>query len=150
MSTRVPPAVVLLIHFGLVWLTNRYLNNFSFGIPGQKTISIIVALAGILILLLSMYAFRKAKTTIDPMSPDKASTLISSGIFGISRNPIYLALLCLLLAWIFRLGNLTAIVFGLTFLLSITHFQIRAEEKALENKFGEEYRKYKSTVRRWL
>jgi protein-S-isoprenylcysteine O-methyltransferase Ste14 len=63
---------------------------------------------------------------------------------------MYLALLLILMAWIIRQGNLVAVILAITFVWQLTHFQIRAEEKALEEKFGEKYSEYRSKVRRWI
>jgi protein-S-isoprenylcysteine O-methyltransferase Ste14 len=54
------------------------------------------------------------------------------------------------MAWIIRQGNLVAVILAITFVWQLTHFQIRAEEKALEEKFGEKYSEYRSKVRRWI
>jgi len=93
---------------------------------------------------------RRAGTTVDPMDPTKASSLVVSGIYRISRNPIYLALLLILMAWIIRQGNLVAVFLAVTFVWQLTHFQIRAEEQALEEIFREKYSEYRLEVRRWI
>jgi len=150
MNQRVPPAIVLLVHFGVVWLLNKYLKFANFTIPGQGTVAILLGISGCALVIYSMYTLHRANTTIDPIFPEKASSLITAGPFSISRNPIYLALLLILMAWIIWLGNAVAVLLPVTFVWHLTYFQIKAEEAALEEKFGTVYQKYKLKVRRWI
>ena len=150
MGPRVPPSVVFLIHFGLVWISSKYLTFANFTFPGQELITLLLSITGIVIAVTAILAMRRAGTTVDPVVPSKASSLVNSGIYSISRNPIYLALLLILMAWIIRQGNLVAVFLAITFVWQLTHFQIRSEEKALEEKFGEKYSEYRSKVRRWI
>ena len=102
-----------------------------------------VALAGI-------WEFRKAKTTINPTSPEKASYLVSGGIYRVTRNPMYLGMQFILIATIFKFGNYYGFIALPLFILYITQFQIKPEERIIEKIFGEEYCQYKKKVRRWL
>jgi protein-S-isoprenylcysteine O-methyltransferase Ste14 len=63
---------------------------------------------------------------------------------------MYLGLLLLLTAWAIWLSNPVALIFLPVFMLYMTLFQIRPEEKALLDKFGSEYLAYMRSVRRWL
>lgn len=150
MKPSVPPVVVFLVHFCLVWLINKYLYFAKFTFIGQRAVTLILIIAGIAIALIAIYTMYKAKTTIDPVVPNQASSLVSTSIFRISRNPMYLALLLILIAWIVWKGSLMAMFLPVTFVWYMTHFQIRAEEKALEGNFGEQYREYRLKVRRWI
>ena len=150
MKQRVPPAIVLLVHFGVAFLLKRYLRLANFSISGQETVAILLGISGCALVIYSMYTLHRAHTTIDPIFPDKATSLITTGPFSVSRNPIYLALLLILLAWITRLGNVVAVLLSVTFVWHLTRFQIKAEEEALEEKFGTAYQEYKLKVRRWI
>lgn len=106
-----------------------------------------VALA-LIIIMTAFLSFRRVKTHIEPWKP--TSTIVSGGIFGISRNPIYLAFCCanigigmILNSWWVLLGFMPTAI--LIYLIAI-----KPEEIYLERKFGKEYLQYKSTVRRWL
>ena len=94
--------------------------------------------------------FRRSDTTVDPRTPEKASTLVTSGLYSISRNPMYLGLLIMMIAWGVYLTNVFSIAFVVGYVLYLTKFQIKPEEAALENLFGEDYTAYKGRVRRWL
>lgn len=106
-------------------------------------------LAGILALG-SLWRFWQARTTVSPMTPEKTSSLVTDGVYAWSRNPMYLSLLLVLLAYFLWLGNGLGIVVLATFVLALTHWQIKAEESALLALFGEEYAQYCNRVRRWI
>ena len=95
-------------------------------------------------------AFAKAKTTINPVAIDTASSLVSTGIYGVSRNPMYVALAALLVAVALAEGNLWLLFGPLFFVAFITRFQIVPEERAMLAKFGADYAAYRRRVRRWL
>ena len=104
----------------------------------------------LLIGLIAFFQFRRSRTTIDPRNPEKASKLVSSGIYGYSRNPMYLALLVMLLAWGLHLGNAFNILVAAGFVSYMTRFQIIPEERALASIFGNDYLTYKAKVPRWI
>jgi len=145
----VPPAVVLIFAV-LMWLISQitpqidFLGNFRILIPG------IFIAAGVLLMLVSASAFRKVKTTINPMRPENSSALVTSGVYRFSRNPIYVADLLILLGWGFYLSNPYALVLIAVFVLYETRFQIMPEERALQTRFGDQYLDYTARVRRWI
>ena len=95
-------------------------------------------------------AFRRARTTVDPTRPQQASSLVTSGVYRLTRNPMYVGLSCVLAAWAVFLGSAWALLGPIAFMLYIGRFQIAPEERALEKLFGDEYTDYRSKVRRWL
>lgn len=84
------------------------------------------------------------------MNPDNAAKLVTIGIYRVSRNPMYLGMLLFLLAWALFLSNYAALFPPVLFVISMTLFQIKPEEKTLHNKFGPEYDDYSRRVRRWI
>ena len=112
--------------------------------------AVVMVLLGLVISLGGVVTFKGANTTMDPKHPDQASTLISSGIYRYSRNPMYLGVLFMLVGWGFYLANLLSILCVLIFVGYITRFQIIPEERLLQEKFGSEFLSYKRRVRRWL
>jgi len=95
-------------------------------------------------------SFRKAKTSVNPITPDACSSLVVSGIYKKTRNPMYVGFLFFLIGWGLFLSNLFSLVLPAGFFLYMNRFQIQAEEQALESFFGAEYMAYKNRVRRWL
>jgi protein-S-isoprenylcysteine O-methyltransferase Ste14 len=97
-----------------------------------------------------VYQFWRHRTTVNPMRPDQTSSLVTSGIYRISRNPIYLADLVILVAWMVWLGAWINIIWLAAFVVYISRFQILPEERMLAGKFGEEWDSYCARVRRWI
>jgi protein-S-isoprenylcysteine O-methyltransferase Ste14 len=100
--------------------------------------------------VLGLLAFRAARTTVNPLHPEKASALVSAGVYRVTRNPMYVGMLSLLLAWAAFLATPVALVGPLLFALYITRFQIIPEERILRERFGEPYVEYMKQVRRWI
>ena len=122
----------------------KYLGLLAIGKAGTQSVIAI----GISTVLLCAYLFRQKDTTIKPFQ--ESSYLVREGIFNYSRNPIYLGMITILIGlWIF-LGSLTPIFIIPVFTWLIQEVFIKEEERILEAKFGENYRKYKATVRRWI
>jgi protein-S-isoprenylcysteine O-methyltransferase Ste14 len=84
------------------------------------------------------------------MKPESSSSLVVSGIYRWSRNPMYLGFLLGLLGWAIFLSNVLAFLFLPVFILYMNRFQIEPEEKALAVLFGKQFAAYKSRVRQWL
>lgn len=95
-------------------------------------------------------AFRHAGTTIDPVNIERASALVTTGVFARTRNPMYVSMALLLLAWAAWLGHIVLLAGPTFFILYITAFQIAPEERALATKFGTEYAAYCGRTPRWL
>ena len=94
--------------------------------------------------------FTQAKTTIDPVHIDRASRLVTSGAFSITRNPMYVSMACLLVALAFYLSVPWLFLGPVLFVLFITRFQIIPEERVMTEKFGDAYATYRERVRRWI
>jgi protein-S-isoprenylcysteine O-methyltransferase Ste14 len=103
-----------------------------------------------LIALAAFGAFWKARTSINPLKPERASVLVTHGIYRFTRNPMYLSLLLLLLSYASYLWTWEAIVGPIAFVAYVTRFQIVPEERVLESKFGSDFAEYKRRVRRWI
>jgi protein-S-isoprenylcysteine O-methyltransferase Ste14 len=102
------------------------------------------------IALWAVASFARARTTINPLDPSRASTLVTGGIFRITRNPLCLSLLLLLIAYAVRLGSWAEWLGPVLFVAYVTRFQIIPEEEILARKFGAAFLAYKSRTRRWL
>src|SRR5262249_3498807 len=109
-----------------------------------------LALIGLGFSVAGVTAFRRVRTTINPHKPTAASSLVSGGAYRITRNPMYLGLLLLLLQGAVFLSNPLAVLLVPVFVLYINRLQIDPEERALSSLFGNEYAAYKRSVRRWL
>lgn len=102
------------------------------------------------IFLLALVSFGLAKTTINPLDPSRASTLVTGGIFRLTRNPMCLSLLLLLVSYALRLDSWVEWLGPVIFAAYITRFQIIPEERTLAEKFGAAFHAYKDKTRRWI
>lgn len=146
----IPPPLVMLLVGLMMWVLSRLIPSLTLAWLQSTMVAYLFALTGLAISVISMVAFRRAQTTMDPKHPASASNLISSGIYRYSRNPMYLGVLLVLAGWGIYLGNVLSLLCLLIFVAYITLFQIIPEERLLSEKFGVAFDNYKSEVRRWL
>ena len=144
----VPPLALLFICAVAAYLLAHFLPLYSFDAPlwlvGFELI------AAIAFLLPAIVGFRKHRTTVNPISPDAATALVTEGVYSITRNPMYVGMLLMLLGLVFWLGAVSALAMVLAFFSLIDRHQIAVEERTLLNKFGQSYRDYAERVPRWL
>lgn len=113
-------------------------------------VAVALSLASAALVLAAVTAFGRARTTINPLYPERAAVLVTHGVYRFTRNPMYLSLLLLLLAYAIRLGPVAALAGPTVYAIYVTRFQVLPEERVLHAKFGEQYADYCRRVRRWL
>ncbi|MEM7256457.1 MAG: isoprenylcysteine carboxylmethyltransferase family protein [Pseudomonadota bacterium] len=150
MSLKIPPPVIGLSCALVMWLLAKALPITVIELPARTLLAILLAVIAIVIDVSALWAFRKAKTTINPLSPQNSSSVVTTGIYRYSRNPMYLGMLLLLIALGIYLGKLSPWVMPPLFIWLINQWQIKPEEKILTGMFGESYQDYMNNVRRWL
>ncbi len=150
MKPKVLPIIYVIIFAVCMYLIASMIDLLKIELHNRGLISVAISIFGVFIIWLGGYQFKKASTTFNPLAPEEATQLVTSGIYRYSRNPMYIGFLLLLLAWAIFLGSLFALLVLPVFVLLISIVQIRPEEKALEDKFGDAYRHYLSSVRRWI
>lgn len=133
-----------------MWLVADLAPELTLVIPGRAIIATAVGLAGILLILAGAMAFWAAKTTVNPMQPSNTSAIVTKGVYALSRNPMYVGFILILLSWSVFLSNILAFAVLPIFVWYMNRFQIFPEERALLTKFGAEYITYTKSVRRWL
>ena len=150
LENRIPPPLLFAFTALMMWLIAHFTHRWHIGFSLKLVlVMFFVAIAGLLAPT-AVYTFRKNKTTVDPVHIERASTLVTSGPFSYSRNPMYVALLSLLFAWLCYLAAPWAVIGPILFELYILRFQILPEEKAMHAKFGADYLAYAKKVRRWI
>lgn len=145
----IPPPVVAAGFVGMVWITARYdLVHAPF--PAQWIVALTLVAAGTLISFLGIFALVRARTTINPTAPGSTTTVVSTGVYRLSRNPMYLGLAVAGLG--FAIWKSALVGYPLLFACCayLTRFQIIPEERALLARFGAEFREYMGEVRRWI
>lgn len=143
-----PPVVALLVALAM-WGTARWVLPAG-DFPSRVTVALALAALGIALSVSGAAAFQKARTTKDPTKPQAASWLVVGGIYRFTRNPMYLGVSVVLVAWAAFLGSAWALLGPAAFVAYVSRFQIAPEERALAALFGSEYSSYKARVRRWL
>lgn len=113
-------------------------------------IFIILFIFGVALIMIGGKEFLKKSTTVNPINPEKTTSLVTNGIYKYSRNPMYVGFSFFLLAWAALIGSYISLIGLPIFIYYITKYQIIPEEIVLEKKFGESFIKYKNKVRRWI
>jgi len=150
LQNRVPPPVLAAACAAAIWGISKIAPGVELSLPWRAALASPIALIGIYLTTAGFRSFRNAKTTINPLKPETASSLVSSGIYRVTRNPMYLGLALILLAWAIYLASPWALIGVAGFVVYIDLLQIRREERVLATLFGPDYERYKASVRRWL
>lgn len=144
-----PPAWAFL--FGLaMWQLDRRLPVAQLLDPPLSNVGALGVLAGLAIDAACIRRFARARTTPNPLSPAKASALVTGGMYRYTRNPMYVGLLLVLCGWALWLGSLSPWIGPPLFVALLTAVQIRPEEAALRGLFGRDYAAYCERVPRWI
>jgi len=150
LENKIPPLLVAALLAVSMWLISLATPEIMMSTNVRHSVSVIVLAIGIFFCAAGVISFGLAKTTVDPRRPATASALVSSGIYRVSRNPMYVGFAFSLLAWGIWLASAWSLAGVVAFILYINRFQIAPEERALMEIFGIEFASYKSRVRRWL
>jgi protein-S-isoprenylcysteine O-methyltransferase Ste14 len=148
-ATVPPPAVAAVVALAM-WGISFFTPPLQLPAALRLTACAAFAIAGPVFALAGIVSFRLARTTVNPLKPEKTSSLVNSGIYRVTRNPMYVGLFFVLVAWDVFLSSPWALLGVLAFVLYIGRFQIVPEERALSKLFGSEYADYQARVRRWL
>jgi protein-S-isoprenylcysteine O-methyltransferase Ste14 len=150
LENQIPPPLLMLIVAVAMWGASLVSPALIMsGAVRGSLAGVFVVIAG----LKGAPAFRavsRARTTFDPVHIERATTLVTTGVYRLTRNPMYVALTSLLLSWAAWLAAPLALAGPLLFVIGLTRFQIVPEERAMTAKFGAAYADYKSRVRRWV
>ena len=150
LDLKVPPPAVVLVCAAAMWLLAERFPAFTFELPGRTFVCGAFALAGIFFDVSGFLAFRRMRTTINPLTPHNTSAMVSHAIYRHTRNPMYMGQLLILAAWAVWLCNWLAFPLLPVFVGYLTRFQIIPEERVLAAKFGDAYAEYRQRVPRWF
>ena len=150
LELKIPPLAlcaafaVAIAAVGYVWPSATIPFNFHRGV------SVVLVLLGLVVALAGVVQFGRAKTTVNPMVPNRATAIVASGVFSRTRNPMYVGMAVGLVGVSTWHVSLPGYALVLLFCLYMTEFQIKPEERALAANFGDSYATYMATVRRWI
>jgi protein-S-isoprenylcysteine O-methyltransferase Ste14 len=150
LELKIPPVVVTLVLGMAMWVASSAVPSFALPFAVRAAVASALVAAGLCVVAAGVASFRQARTTINPTTPDSTSSLVVAGIYRVTRNPMYLGELLVLLGWAAFLSNALALAISAVFVLYVNRFQIAPEERALSAVFGADYAAYKARVRRWL
>jgi len=147
-DVKIHPPILTVIH-----IAAAYVAKWAVPIPVLvpdlvRNIGFALVVAGFFSGVAAFMEFRKARTTVDPHG--SVTSIISSGIYRFTRNPIYLGFVLMLIGLPMNSGTYWGIVLAPVFIHLMNRLVIEREEAYLEKKFGALYTSYKSRVRRWL
>ena len=147
-QNKIPPPIVTLF-FGLcIYFSRDYFLSYEYKL--LDILSYMCYFIGLCILILAVNSFKKQSTTVNPIKIENASSLVTSGVFKYSRNPMYLGMALILFGLALMFNVIGGTLFTLLFTIYITKFQVKPEEEVMEKLFGEDFLKYKQKVRMWL
>lgn len=150
LELKIPPPLVGLSVAVLMWFAVSALPALNFYWPGSRWLAGGLLLAGLSFDFAAIFLFFRARTTVNPLSPQNTTSIVRSGVYALSRNPMYVGMLLLLSAWAVYLQSGAALLVLPLFVLYINRFQIKPEERFLLDQFGADYDDYRQRVRRWL
>ena len=150
LELKVPPPLVVLGVALLMWLAALAVPGLAWHMAARTVCALVLAALGAGIAVAGVVSFVRAHTTVNPLKPSAASSLVVTGVYHFTRNPMYLGDLVILIGWAVFLANAVSFLLLPVFVLYINRFQIGPEEKALAGLFGAGYAAYQSRVRRWL
>lgn len=147
-AVRFPPPLLYVISAGLGWLLQDLAPLPDFEDLPRKLIGNGVMMAGFVFMMTAFGHLIKTGQDPEPWKP--TPSILSRGVYRFSRNPMYVAMAMIQLGFGARLGNLWIMVLTVFSQIAVYLVAVRHEEAYLERKFGDEYRRYKARVRRWL
>lgn len=153
LDLKIPPPIVAVLAASAMWGLSQLggTQDLADLRPTLRMASaLLIGVLGAGFDVAGVMAFRLAKTTINPMKPEASVALVSSGVYRVTRNPMYVGMVLILVAWAVYLASGWALLGPLAFAVYITRFQIKPEESVLAARFGSEFTRYQARVRRWL
>jgi protein-S-isoprenylcysteine O-methyltransferase Ste14 len=150
LERKVPPPIVALVVAWLMWVLAREVGLQNYEVPYKSMICAVLVMLGLIVDFSALWLFAKAKTTVNPISPSKATSLVTTGVYRYTRNPMYMGNFIFLLAWLIWMGSAYGVIGLILYVVYMNQFQIKPEESVLLNLFGKQYSQFCSQVRRWI
>lgn len=150
LELKVPPVAIFLVCIAVMFWFHSLDTVFAVGLPLPMFVFVICFIAAGYFGLNGIFEFKKAKTSVHPVDIHKTTTVVATGVYKWTRNPMYLGLLLLLFGLGYWQQNLLCLTVCIGFVSYMNRFQIKPEEAHLSEKFGKDYTDYKNQVRRWI
>ena len=150
LELKIPPPIVALLCAAVMWGIALQWPGWAWQHTLRGPLALALAVCGLACDASGLIAFGRHRTTINPLAPDRSTTIVQDGIYRYTRNPMYLGMALLLTAWAVWQANWLCLLVMPVFIAYIKRFQIMPEERILLTRFGEGYAQYLRTVRRWV
>jgi len=150
LELKVPPLLLTAVFAALIFGARAAWPRAVLPLPGHRVAAAVLGGAGLALLLGAALQFRRARTTLDPRDPARATRFVAAGLYRFTRNPMYLGMALVLLGAAAWTAQAVALLLVAVFVAWLTAWQIRPEERALAERFGASYTDYTRRVRRWL
>jgi len=153
LDSLVPPPVALLIALVIMFFIARFddariLRMDRFVVNAVIATGLVIA--GITLGVLAIKQLKREFTTLNPFRPNTTSSLVTSGIFKFTRNPMYLGMVLVALGAATLYGSAWCLIIFVALIAFIRRFQIDPEERAMQSLFGKKFEEYKANTRRWI
>ena len=145
LDTKIPPPIVTLLILAFINLFES--KDYELN---TEWISIIILSMGIFFIFSAVIQFIRRKTTVNPTKPHKTTSLVITGAFKFTRNPMYLGMLLIIISFALYKASIISLILIPLFIFYINKFQIEPEELEMRKKFGKEYEDYCKKVDRWI
>lgn len=150
LELKVPPLALAFAFALAMWLAATQVPALALELPAHRIIATLVAGIGAALVLIAGLGFRRAGTTVNPTKPQATTAVVDTGVYRLSRNPMYLGFLLALAGWAVFLCHVLPFLFLPAYVGYMNRFQIAPEERMLAARFGANYEQYRRGVRRWL
>ena len=150
LELKVPPLIVVSIFALLIAASGHWLPSANVPFASHRVFAVMFVLAGVAVALAGVVEFRRGKTTLNPLAPERATFVVTTGVYRFTRNPMYVGMAVALVGIAVWWVSVSGLLLVAAFCVYITQFQICPEERALLASFGEAYTGYMSRVRRWV
>lgn len=147
---KLPPIIVFLLPVLTGWLVAWRLPSSILMLQWQLPLALLIIGLATILLLLAVSGFRLKRTTVNPLNPEQVTSLVTDGIYRISRNPMYLGMALMAGGISLGLGHMAGLAALPIAIYYINMAQIRPEEAVLTERFGQDYLEYCKAVRRWV
>ena len=145
LDTKIPLTIVTIITLTIIYLFDLKEYNLN-----NDVITVVILFIGIIFILSAVIQFVNRKTTVNPTKPYKTTSLVITGVYKITRNPMYLGMLLIIISFAFYKASIISLILIPFFIFFINKFQIEPEEFEMRKKFGKEYEDYCKKVDRWI
>lgn len=145
-----PPPLLFLGMLGVAMAIERLVRRVPTGLPraARLGLALLLLVGAIALLAGALRRFRAARTNPEPWKPSTA--VVADGVYRHTRNPMYLGMTLIYVALALATDSGVALLLVPALVALVQVGVIAREERYLEGKFGDGYRRYRASVRRWL